>query len=257
MISRPKPTLSIIIPVLNEGYSIRATLDAIAQLSERVEVLVVDGGSNDDTCEIASARGAKVIASECGRGVQMQRGAQEALGDVFWFLHADTIVPKESAKVIIAALENAEVVGGNFDVHFSGGGWAARFMTSLYPQLRRLGLCYGDSAIFVGRDAYCKAGGIKALPIFEDLDFLRDLRRTGNFVHLSSTVVTSSRRFEGRSFVITFARWVVLQLLYWLGGNPGSLARFYSPPGDSRKKLKTENIRNISRPSGIYDDGKQ
>jgi len=71
MSSRPKPTLSIIIPALNEASSIRVTLDAVAQLSGSVEVLVVDGGSDDDTREIASAGGAKVIGSERGRGIQL------------------------------------------------------------------------------------------------------------------------------------------------------------------------------------------
>ena len=159
----------------------------------------------------------------------MQVGACLALGDVFWFLHADTIVPKESANLIVAALADPEVVGGNFDVHFSGAGWAASFMTWLYPQLRRLGLCYGDSAMFVRREAYFRIGGFKALPIFEDLDLLRELRRIGKFVHLPPTVITSSRRFEERSFVATFTRWVFLQLLYWLGVSPSRLGRFYAP----------------------------
>jgi len=234
MISYRKPTLSIIIPALNESHSIGVTLDAVAQLSGKLEVLVVDGGSDDDSREIASARGAKVIGSERGRGVQMQAGASLALGDVFWFLHADTVVPKDSADLIVEALSDPDVVGGNFDVRFSGPGWAARFMTWLYPQLRRLGLCYGDSAIFVRKEAYRKVGGIKPLPIFEDLDLLRELKRIGNFVHLSSTVVTSARRFEGRSFVVTFTRWVFMQLLYWLGVSPSRLGRFYKPSSATR-----------------------
>jgi hypothetical protein len=100
-------------------------------------------------------------------------------------------------------------------------------MTWLYPQLRRLGLSYGDSAIFVRRNAYEQIGGFKPFPIFEDLDLLRELRRIGAFVHVPATVVTSSRRFEGRSFVITFTRWIVMQLVYWLGVSPRRLGRFY------------------------------
>jgi rSAM/selenodomain-associated transferase 2 len=236
--SRPKPTLSIIIPALNEACLIGPTLDAVAQLSGSIEVLVVDAGSDDDTREIAGAGGAKVIGSERGRGVQLRAGAREALGDVFWFLHADTIVPGDSAEQIVEALSDPAVVGGNFDVHFSGSGRAASFMTWLYPQLRRLGLCYGDSAIFVKRDAYYRVGGFKALPIFEDLDLLRELRGIGRFVHLSSTVVTSSRRFEEGSFVVTFTRWVFIQLLYWLGVSPSSLGRFYAPSSAIRRRSK-------------------
>src|SRR6266850_642351 len=148
------PMLSIIIPALNEGYSIGPTLDAVARLSMHTEVIVVDGGSDDGTREIARARGAIVMASERGRGVQMHRGARVAQGDVLWFLHADTIVPADGIDLIVAALRDPRMVAGNFEVHFDGPGAAARFMTWLYPQLRRLGLCYGDSAIFVRREAY-------------------------------------------------------------------------------------------------------
>jgi rSAM/selenodomain-associated transferase 2 len=243
MSARPRPTLSIIIPALNEADSIAATLDAVTQLPGSVELLVVDGGSDDDTREIARAAGAKVICSERGRGVQLQTGAREALGEVLWFLHADTIVPRDSTEPIVGALSDPAVVGGNFEVHFSGSGRAASFMTWLYPRLRRLGLCYGDSAIFVRREAYCRAGGFKALPIFEDLDLLRELRRIGKFVHLSSTVVTSSRRFEQRGFLVTFTRWVFMQLLYWLGVSPSRLGRFYAPSS----AFKTELQKRFSR----------
>jgi len=247
MSSRRKPNLSIIVPALNEAYSIGATLSAVAQLSGSVEVLVVDGGSDDNTREIASAGGAKVIGSERGRGVQLQTGAGEALGDVLWFLHADTIVPGDSAERILESLSDPAVVGGNFEVQFSGSGRAASFMTWLYPQLRRLGLCYGDSAFFVRREAYSSVGGFKAFPIFEDLDLLRELKRIGKFVHLSSTVVTSSRRFEQCSFVVTFTRWVCMQLLYWLGVSPNTLGRFYAPSsGTRRSTFRYINVRTRS-----------
>ncbi len=89
MSSSHTPTLSIIIPALNEAHSIGVTLDAVSRLSGRVELIVVDGGSDDETCEIARAYGVKVISSERGRGLQMHRGAAVARGDVFWFLHAE------------------------------------------------------------------------------------------------------------------------------------------------------------------------
>lgn len=233
MSSGAKPTLSIIIPALNEAGLIGATLDSVAQLAGNVEVLVVDGNSDDDTCKIARARGAKIIDSERGRGSQLHAGARAASADILWFLHADTIVPPAGGELIFAALLDATVVGGNFEVRFSGSGRAAGFMTWFYPQLRRLGLCYGDSAIFVRREAYDRAGGFKALPIFEDLDLLRELKTMGKFVHLSATVVTSSRRFEERGFAVTFTGWVLMQLLYWLGVSPNTLGRFYDPPGTS------------------------
>src|SRR5215510_7806015 len=122
MSSRPKSVLSIVIPALNEARLIGATLDAVAQLSGNVEVLVVDGESDDETCAIACAHGANVVRSERGRGVQLQTGAREASSDILWFLHADTIVPRDSAESIVEALSDPAVVGGNFAVQFSGSG---------------------------------------------------------------------------------------------------------------------------------------
>lgn len=229
MSSSHTPTLSIIIPTVNEARCVGATLDAISELPMRVETIVVDGGSDDDTREISSARGAKVITSGRGRGVQMHRGACVAQGSVLWFLHADTIVPADSIDLIFEALRDPKVVAGNFDVYFDGRGRAARFMTWFYPQLRRLGLCYGDSAIFVRREAYEQAGGFKSFPIFEDLDLLRELRKLGGLVHVPATVITSSRRFEERSFALIFTKWIAMQALFWLGIQPRTLGRFYQP----------------------------
>ena len=239
MNSQMKPSLSIIIPTLNEGDDIGATLDSVTKSGLNIEVLLVDGGSTDHTTEVARAYGARVITSERGRGAQMHRGACEAQGAILWFLHADTTVPAAAADSIKIALQDERVMAGNFEVLFGGERGAARFMTWLYPQLRRLGLCYGDSAIFVRRNAYFKAGGFKSFPIFEDLDLLRELRKMGNFVHLPSTVVTSARRFERRSFAVTFTRWAALQCLYWLGVSPKRLGRLYGEHGaqgdDDRK----------------------
>lgn len=240
-IAQMKPTLSIIIPTLNEANNIGPTLDSVSKLTACVEVLLVDGGSKDHTIEVASAYGANVITSERGRGTQMHRGACAAQADVFWFLHADTVVPANAVDLIVAALRDQHVVAGNFEVCFDGARIAARFMTWLYPQLRRLGLWYGDSAIFVRRSAYFRAGGFKAFPIFEDLDLLRELKKIGKFGHLSATVVTSSRRFEGRSFVFTFTHWVALQILFWLGVNPGRLGRLYVTRGRPQRTEPRED----------------
>lgn len=221
--------LSIIIPTLNEAHSIATMLDAVANVRGSVEVIWVDGGSSDGTLERLCEHSARVITNERGRGAQMHAGACLARGQALWFLHADTIPPVDSAERIGEALRDANVVGGNFCVRFDGGRRAARFLTWLYPQLRKLGLCYGDSGIFARRDAYQRVGGFKPFPIFEDLDLVRQLKRVGRVIRLPATVVTSSRRFEGRSFTLTFMRWSALQVLYWLGVHPRRLGRLYAP----------------------------
>jgi rSAM/selenodomain-associated transferase 2 len=224
-----KPALSVIIPTLDEARSIGATLDAVLESGGAVEVIVADGGSTDGTPDLARGRGVRVVECERGRGRQMHAGACAARGDALLFLHADTLPPSDAAALIADALHDPSVVGGNFRILFDGERRAARFLTWLYPQLRRLGLCYGDSGIFVRAETYRRLGGFNPFPIFEDLDLVRRLRRQGRLALLPATVVTSSRRFEGRSFALTFARWSALQILYWLGVHPDRLARLYAP----------------------------
>lgn len=221
-------SLSIIIPTLDEARSIGAALDALACEARGVEVIVVDGGSRDGTVELVRGRGVKLIESGRGRGRQMHAGACVARGHALWFLHADTLASRGCVEKIEEALRDSSVVAGNFDVLFDGPSSAARFLTWLYPRLRRLGLCYGDSGIFVRRETYERIGGFRDFPIFEDLDLVRRLWKIGRVVHLRERVTTSSRRFEGRSFALTFARWSFLQALYWLGVSPDTLARMYA-----------------------------
>ena len=226
-----RPALSIVIPTLNEEHSLANTLDALAHLTEDVEVIVADGGSADSTRDIAGARGAHVVTtSDRGRGMQMHSGARVARGEVLLFLHADTIIPSDAAAQIREALaKDGSVVGGNFAVEFDGKSRSARFLTWLYPKLGRIGLCYGDSAIFVRSSVYRHIGGFNSYPIFEDLDLVRRLRKRGPMVHLPCPVLTSSRRFESDSFLLTFARWSILQGLYWMGISPRKLHRLYAP----------------------------
>lgn len=233
------PALSIVIPTLNEARSIGQMLDAILRVKGSVEVIVVDCGSRDGTVEIVRGRGVKLVTAERGRGRQMHAGACAARGDVLWFLHADTIPPADSAERISEALRDPQVIAGNFQLRFDGTRPAARFLTWLYPQLRKLGLIYGDSAIFVRREDYEEIGGFNSFPIFEDLDLVRRLRRRGRLIHLPAIIVTSSRRFEDGSFALTFVRWAFLQGLYWLGVPPRTLGRMYQPVRGGGQKLKT------------------
>lgn len=238
VIEHERPLLSVIIPTLNEERSIGLTLKAVALMGGNIELIVADGGSNDSTIEIARRFGARVVRSSRGRGIQMQSGARVARGEILLFLHADTLIPLDAAEQIAEAFAlDAVTVGGNFGIRFDGEGRAARLMTWLYPKLGKLGLYYGDSGIFVRAAVYKQIGGFKEFPIFEDLDFVHRLKRRGSIVHLPATVITSSRRFEGRSFVFTFARWSILQGLYWLGVSPHSLRKFYAP-------ARSANVRN-------------
>ena len=139
------PDVSIIIPALNERATLPRTLAAVRQFGGAVETIVVDGGSSDGTLDIAHEFGAIAITAPRGRGTQMHAGAAIARSERLWFLHADTIPAAASIEQIVRALDDATVVAGNFRLSFDGCGAGARRLTRIYPYLRFLGLCYGDS----------------------------------------------------------------------------------------------------------------
>ncbi len=157
----------------------------------------------------------------------MHAGALAAHGGILWFVHADTLPPPHALKDLEDALSQPKVAGGNFGLLFDGASRSARQLTAIYPVLRRLNLCYGDSGIFLRRDTYHAIGGFRPLVLFEDLDLLRRLRRQGKFIHLPCRITTSSRRFENRNFFLIWLHWTAMQILYWCGANPNWLARSY------------------------------
>lgn len=221
-----KPSISVIIPALNEADSIGNTIARLAGF-KNAEIIVADGGSTDETVRIAESLGAVVINAPRGRGSQLAAGAREVKSDVLWFLHADTLAPEDAVERIFEALEDEDVAGGNFAIKFQGNSFWPRFLTWLYPKLRFLGLRYGDSAFFARRSAYEEIGGFRDYPIFEDLDFIRRLRTAGKLKTVAAVVETSSRRFERKSFLLVFLRWTILQVLFWLGVPPEKLVKIY------------------------------
>jgi rSAM/selenodomain-associated transferase 2 len=219
--------ISIIVPTLNEAGQISSTLDSLEELHGEKEIIIVDGGSNDGTTELVRQRSVTLLHSPRGRGIQLHAGALYARGDVLWFVHADTRLPPYALHEILRAMSDAAITGGNFGLVFDGPSRAARQLTAIYPMLRLLNLCYGDSAMFVRRDAYQTVGGFRPYPLFEDLDLLRRVRKLGRFVHLDCRITTSSRRFENRNFAVMWMHWTALQVLYWAGVSPNLLARWY------------------------------
>lgn len=219
--------ISIVIPVLNEASAIGATLEHVLNLRGDYEVIVVDGGSADETAAIAS-RYTPVLSGPRGRACQMNFGAQHARGDVLLFLHADTRLPEDAIASVEQALANPEVVGGRFKVKLSNPGFVYHliaFMINLRDRLFR-GFT-GDQAVFVRVDIFNTLGGYFEAPLMEDLDFGHRLARAGKVVRVPLSVTTSSRRWERDGVLKTILLMWTLRLLFVLGFPPSFLKKFY------------------------------
>jgi rSAM/selenodomain-associated transferase 2 len=221
--------LSVIVPALDEGERIAATLDALANLRALgVEVIVVDGGSRDATVQRARLRADRVIPAARGRASQMNAGAEKATGDVLLFLHADTRLPSDADHVVLNALERSGRAWGRFDVKIEGRHPLLAVVGALMNLRSRLtGIATGDQAIFVKRDTFQAVGGFPAIELMEDIALCKRLKRVGRPHCLRQRVVTSGRRWEEHGVIRTMVLMWRLRLAYFFGADPAELARQY------------------------------
>lgn len=220
--------LSIVVPALDEAGQIAATL-ATAHGPRVVEVLVVDGGSRDETAALARRAGATVLTAERGRARQMNAGAAAATGDALLFLHADTRLPPGFDAAIAAALADPAVVGGRFDLRLEPATPFLDLTAALINLRSRLTrIATGDQALFVRRAVFVAMGGFADLPLMEDVAFTRALKRRGGIACLRDRVATSSRRWrrDGPLRTVLLMWW--LRFLYWCGVPAERLKRRYA-----------------------------
>ena len=221
--------LSVIVPMLNEAPAIARTLTAIRSAAPSAQLIVVDGGSTDGSIAVAQPRCDVVISASSGRALQMNAGAARASGDALVFVHADTAVPVTFARDIEGALADPEVVGGRFDVRLDDKHPLCVLigaLISLRSRISRTGT--GDQAIFARKTIFESLGGFPNMPICEDLDFTRRLKRAGRVACLRSKVTTSARRWRRDGIMRTVMRMWTIRLLYLAGVSPMRLARMYS-----------------------------
>ncbi|MDR4460450.1 MAG: TIGR04283 family arsenosugar biosynthesis glycosyltransferase [Nitrospirales bacterium] len=226
--------IAVIIPVLNEQKALTALLPVLIPLGFE-EIIVVDGGSRDGTVDVArkilksaSDSPYRIISGPCGRASQMNAGAALAHSDILVFLHADTQLPHNARQVVADVMDDLQCVGGRFDVRFprdTGYAWMVSRLMNL--RSRWSGISTGDQTMFVRRSVFEELGGFANIPLMEDIEFSRRLKRVGTIASLRAKVITSFRRWEQHGPLRTIVRMWTLRAWYWLGWDPRRLQQYY------------------------------
>ena len=229
--------ISVIIPTLNEERAITPTLAHTATLGFD-ELIVVDGGSTDTTparlesyrlsTQSSALSPVYWVTAPPGRARQMNEGAKAGRGEVFLFLHADTQLPHDAKTVIDTVLADQQMVGGRFDVQFDRPSmWGTMISRAMNWRSRLSGLATGDQALFVRRSIFEQMGGFTDMPLMEDIEFSRRLKRKGRTAALTATVTTSFRRWEQQGPLQTIFLMWTLRFMYGIGVSPSYLAQWY------------------------------
>ena len=230
-------TISVIIPTLYEERTIMATLAQTAALGFD-ELIVADGGSLDQTpllvesyrlgTQYSVLSPVRLVPAPRGRARQMNEGAKASRGEILLFLHADTQLPGDAKTVIETALARQDLVGGRFDVQFDRPSkWGSIISSMMNWRTRISGIATGDQALFVRRPIFEQMEGFADLPLMEDIDFSRRLKRRGATAALTATVTTSFRRWERQGPLRTILLMWALRFLYWIGVRSHTLSRWY------------------------------
>lgn len=219
--------VSYIIPTLNEANKLSATLSRVDGQSGNKEIIVVDGGSADDTVEIARQYDCSVLKSPTGRGIQMNCGANAATGNILFFLHSDTLLPKYASEEVESILENPQTTAGSFQLSFDNPSRLLR-LYSKCSSINNAYFTYGDQGLFLRRKTFEALGGFQPYPFLEDIEFQLRLRRLGGFHKSKQSVKTSARRFERNGIVKQQLLNLAIIAAYRIGFSPHQLKRFYS-----------------------------
>ena len=252
--SAKKPKFSIIIPVLNEYDQINTTIKHLRKIgaeSDTCEIIVVDGDPQCSTIKTIEDDSVRTITSAKGRGCQMNAGAEIAKGDVILFLHADTALPDGAIEKISRVLENEKYVGGAFNLGIDSNRIFLKCIAARANLRSRLSrIPYGDQAVFMRKTCFEDTGRFKEVPLMEDVDLMRRIKKRGDKVFiLPDKVMTSARRWETEGALYTTIRNQILVRLYYLGVGPDKLSKFYKicSNGMVKRKSKTKDKKSHVR----------
>ena len=218
--------ISIIIPILNEAKVLDKTLSQLQPELKHHELIIVDGGSSDNSIRIAEKYG-EVLTSARGRSKQLNTGAAAATGDILLFLHADIWLEPGALAAVESALSSG-YIGGGFRQKIDGKSILYR-MIEIAADIRGryLKVFYGDSGIFLSRADFEKIGGFPDIPILEEMEFSKGLRKLGKTTLVTPCIHLSARRWETRGIVRTTLNNWLITLLYFLKFSPEQLAKLY------------------------------
>ncbi len=224
-------SFSIIIPVLNESSIINHTVEHVYSIGSGsdIEVIVIDGDYEGKTISVLRNKEVIKDISPMGRGKQMNKGASLAKGEILLFLHADTELPEHALRTISSVMDRGQYAGGAFDLGIKSDRSVFRLIEKLvYVRTRLTRVPYGDQAIFIKKNYFDRMNGFEEIPLMEDLEFMRRMKRSGyKICIIPQKVITSPRRWEREGVIgCTLRNWS-LRSLYLLGVQPDKLVRFY------------------------------
>lgn len=220
--------LSIIIPTLNEADQIEQHLSKLQLLRQHGhEVIVVDGGSIDDTVSLVSPLCDQVCQSQQSRSIQMNCGAKAATGECFVFLHADTVLPGNILEYF-SGINNIVDKWGRFDISLSGRNWLFRVIEScMNSRSSFTGIVTGDQVMFIGKELFTRVGGYPEIDLMEDIAISSLLIKTSVPIRIREKVISSSRRWEKNGIVKTIIKMWMLRLLYFFNYDTNKIAKLY------------------------------
>lgn len=219
--------VSVVIPIYNEEYILKEHAQWFKDFSRHVKIIFVDGGSLDQSREVAKEYG-EVLTTRKGRSLQMNFGANFADGNILLFLHADTIISLESLRAIEKKLTQDSFIGGCLTQRIDNESFIYRLIEgqgNIRAKLTKE--FYGDQGIFVRKDVFLKLGGFPEVPIMEDVIFTRRLRRYGKTIVMPDKIIVSPRRWQKKGIINTALLYMFINILFWFNVSLNKIKLLY------------------------------